>query len=1479
MWISTNGYYSTDQYYYLKSKNFTIPAGTSGLLNLRSLSFVRNWTFLVKKNTDGTETETQITATTYMSDGAKGWLNSRSPAVNNYNVTSGDYYIKVKLYCNNNSVRPSVDVNANVLYDVPSCTTSLPTVVSPVTYCQNSQSLPLNATGSNLLWYTTPTGGIGSTTPPTPSTTTVGTVSYYVSQTNSCESSRAKIDVIVNAMPSLPQVTTPVTYCQNAAASSLSAVGSGLLWYNAETGGTGSSSPPTPVTASAGTTSYYVSQTINGCEGARAKIDVVVNPSSGIALTSPSGTNNQSIDLGLSIQNISYTLSSGLTNAIVTGLPDGVNSVINGNTITISGTSSVGGSYKYTIQATGNCGTASVEGTINVLDWTLAPNSYIFTGKDDKKNDVDGIFIPIKKAFAMWSKGKYMGSSSIPNGIISADVLWEDTMGLLKSKENYQLDFVDINNQVIGKNQINETSRIKVKIDKIKKGNAVVAFRVGNSGTSSDEIYWSWHVWATDDPTNGTTYKSYDNMKRELSNGNIEDIAGGDWGWMDRNLGAVGNTLTGIGWNKNGGLLYQWGRKDPIPPLVTKGNGFYEISGTVGNVIHRQAQSQTAGYKKIDDLTKYVSQSTGNVKDNIRLSVKNPLSLIYVNQDNTSNQANYATINGVYYDVNWFGSVPGLQTYELSKVDLWSDNSKGSVDSDILQNYNDPASAKPYRNKSSYDPCPNGWRIPSFLVAHTTNNVRTDYSPYGVRQNINGSTVYSGGQGISNIKPMQSSLPDYLKGIKVYPQFGFDMSNVGGYNLGVFPGTGMIDRRDHGGQYSDGHETYLWTATMTMWDQNNLAWSTSARALRLIPDAGQIINNYKPDANYNNIFGLYNYIPVYNFTTNKAMGCRCIKDPLFEKNSYNFKTDFIPLETIKYTEGLDDPNAYLITKNSVAEIKIPVTKAFAVQSQILNNPVILEPAYYNNLKANVLWSDRNDLVTNVIVENPNPSSLSQITNTKIVVKIAPNKVGNAIITLHNGNTSNPIYWSWHVWVSNTPVDSLSYVNDTPIQTDNYVNYTNYGNVMKTKFMDRNLGAIDAFPNVVNITAPTTAEMNLINNSQGLHYQWGRKDPIPVFLYPSGSGYSIYLGNTNPTTGVVTYTTLTSSSYDTSYPVSYSTYKSSISATDKIDIKVSKILKYSVENPLRFMKPDAAFSPFPNSTNPVYTNGADWLFDNQHSNLYSERWGWGAKKSVFDPCPKGWRIPDPISGLTGSGKKNSPWSFKNNDETTNTTLGNTDQGYYGKIVTTAGWGTTKGFIFNDTSYKVGSYPKGYIRGQRSVLYNDFAINHSLSLYNIKSLSGIWYSSLSTNFYGRGSYLGFDRFGRMQISNTDLDPYSAMNCRCVKQEDTDVGSERGPIPTIPVLPNTGVMAKSIFTKAEIASHIEDEKLRFYPIPVKDKLYIDVKDIKVYFYQIYNTAGQIVKEGKFDDKQANLQSLTSGIYFIRINDAKELIKIIKE
>jgi gliding motility-associated-like protein len=158
-------------------------------------------------------------------------------------------------------------------------TPALPTVTTPVTYCQNAPAVALSATGSNLLWYTVATGGTGSATAPIPSTTVAGLVNYYVSQTIlGCEGPRDTIKVTVNATPALPTVTTPVTYCQNAPAVALSATGSNLLWYTVATGGTGSANSPTPSTTVAGLFKYYVSQTILSCEGPRETINVTINP-------------------------------------------------------------------------------------------------------------------------------------------------------------------------------------------------------------------------------------------------------------------------------------------------------------------------------------------------------------------------------------------------------------------------------------------------------------------------------------------------------------------------------------------------------------------------------------------------------------------------------------------------------------------------------------------------------------------------------------------------------------------------------------------------------------------------------------------------------------------------------------------------------------------------------------------------------------------------------------------------------------------------------------------------------------------------------------------------------------------------------------------------------------------------------------------------------------------------------------------------
>lgn len=79
---------------------------------------------------------------------------------------------------------------------------SAPTVSTPVVYYLGDTASELTATqGANatgLLWYTSATGETGSTTAPTPSTSTLGSASYWVSSTNAngCESER--VQIIVN---------------------------------------------------------------------------------------------------------------------------------------------------------------------------------------------------------------------------------------------------------------------------------------------------------------------------------------------------------------------------------------------------------------------------------------------------------------------------------------------------------------------------------------------------------------------------------------------------------------------------------------------------------------------------------------------------------------------------------------------------------------------------------------------------------------------------------------------------------------------------------------------------------------------------------------------------------------------------------------------------------------------------------------------------------------------------------------------------------------------------------------------------------------------------------------------------------------------------------------------------------------------------------------------------------------------------------
>jgi hypothetical protein len=113
--------------------------------------------------------------------------------------------------------------------------------------------------------------------------------------------------------------------------------------------------------------------------------------------------------------------------------------------------------------------------------------------------------------------------------------------------------------------------------------------------------------------------------------------------------------------------------------------------------------------------------------------------------------------------------------------------------------------------------------------------------------------------------------------------------------------------------------------------------------------------------------------------------------------------------------------------------------------------------------------------------------------------------------------------------------------------------------------------------VADLTAP----------ARGLYYQWGRKDPFPAGDNPDGGGNI---------PKVVT-----------------DTNKGKITAT----IAAPATFLYSV-----------AAAPA----------SGDWLYAARNNDLWGH--GVGNKKSVYDPCPSGWRVPA-NSGLPATAD-NSPW---------------------------------------------------------------------------------------------------------------------------------------------------------------------------------------------------------------------------------------------
>jgi len=272
------------------------------------------------------------------------------------------------------------------------------------------------------------------------------------------------------------------------------------------------------------------------------------------------------------------------------------------------------------------------------------------------------------------------------------------------------------------------------------------------------------------------------------------------------------------------------------------------------------------------------------------------------------------------------------------------------------------------------------------------------------------------------------------------------------------------------------------------------------------------------------------------------------------------------------------------------------------------------------------------------------NNISNVYNGKVNISTLTTP-GNAVVAAYTGaNGTGTILWSWHIWV----------INYKPNIPENGTIYS-YNNSIKTSvFMDRSLGALNATPGSI--------------GSFGLFYQWGRKDPFPganalSLATPSQNSIPIYDRNgTLLTEGAGT----------------------SGTGVKKIVVSTADNVLNSIQNPLMFY-----FG--------LESNAVDWYSSstNTHNNSL-----WSATiKSIYDPCPTGWKVPSSGAGTA------SPW-YK---------YGAASYTDYGGI-----WNTSyPGWNFINSVYNLGWFPAS---GWRD-MYNGDLYSVGISGYSHSSSANV------------------------------------------------------------------------------------------------------------------------------------------------------------
>ncbi|MDR2917714.1 MAG: hypothetical protein LBV74_23225 [Tannerella sp.] len=193
------------------------------------------------------------------------------------------------------------------------------------------------------------------------------------------------------------------------------------------------------------------------------------------------------------------------------------------------------------------------------------------------------VYIPLAGVYRYWEDYIMDNGDSIPDGPVTAELLWEDspTGGIVKN--------ISVKNP--GKR---DSAYIYAEAGTVQ-GNAVISMTVNGIQ------YWTFHLWVTEyNPYEAAGQKLYPGLSGATNNV-----------FMDRNLGALNNKYDDEGSSR--GLYYQFGRNNPYPRGTNWLGGssymWYKSGASPGSITSSSATYSTGDLRPKEAIKASLSNS------------------------------------------------------------------------------------------------------------------------------------------------------------------------------------------------------------------------------------------------------------------------------------------------------------------------------------------------------------------------------------------------------------------------------------------------------------------------------------------------------------------------------------------------------------------------------------------------------------------------------------------------------------------------------------------------------------------------------------------------------------------------------------------------------------------------------------------------------------------------------------------------------